>query len=226
MNNLISSFKLQEKHIEIFKKYGNELNIKTGEFLFYENDEAKSAYLLLEGELDVLIKDSVDSLRLINKLHPITLFGEMGLFTTGKRTATIRATKNSKIIEIEYKTFLSIASKIPAVNLNMIKELSKRLKECNEKLIENIDYQAKTKTITYIYKVFKERSKIEFEENLENILPIINIEKSELLKTLFFLEKLKVIYQLDLIDNNKLKFNINKNLIEKYFFKFLLGEIK
>ncbi|BAI80325.1 conserved hypothetical protein [Deferribacter desulfuricans SSM1] len=225
MNNLISSFKLQEKHIEIFRKYGKEHTVKSGEFLFYEGDDANTAYLLIDGELDVLIKDSKNSLRLINKLKPTTLFGEMGLFTTGKRTASVRATKDTKLIQIDYKTFLTISAKIPSISLNMLQELSSRLKDCNERLIKSIDYKTKAKTLIYIYKTFKESAKIEFEQDLEDILTKIQIDKSEFLKTLFLLEKMKVIYSLDLVDKNKIKFNINKNLIDKYFYKILLGDI-
>ncbi|KAA0259190.1 cyclic nucleotide-binding domain-containing protein [Deferribacter autotrophicus] len=188
-NNLIKKFELNDKILELIKKYGEVITIESGNFLFNQGDIADSAYLLLSGELEVLIKDKKGSLKTINKLEPKIFFGEMGLFHFGKRTTAIRAVSTSNLIKINFDTFFKIAY-----------------------------FKHKLVTIIYLLKLNKELNKKVYKLNLDNICSQIKLPKNEFLKVLFYFERKKVVFLLDLISENIIKFRINKHIIDNYLY--------
>ena len=63
--------------------------------------DSDEMYILIRGELGVKGEDSV----LLATLQPITAVGEMGIFNRQRRSASVEALKQSKVLVIEGAPF-------------------------------------------------------------------------------------------------------------------------
>ena len=75
------------------------VTLQPGETLLHQLEEASTCYLLLSGSLEAWVGDRQRA-RLVGTLSPGVLVGEMGALTNQLRSATIRATADSQVIEI------------------------------------------------------------------------------------------------------------------------------
>ena len=75
---------------ELFRQETDTLQLAPGDFLFREGDKGDKMYVLLEGEIDILLGDFV-----LETAGPGALIGEMALIDDSPRTANAVAKKAS-----------------------------------------------------------------------------------------------------------------------------------
>jgi ABC-type lipoprotein export system ATPase subunit/CRP-like cAMP-binding protein len=75
---------------------------KEGHEIIKQGDVGDTFYLLLDGQVDVLVKDEQDSEVLVNQISRGSFFGEMALMGNKRRNATVRVSKghSAKLIEL------------------------------------------------------------------------------------------------------------------------------
>ena len=66
-------------NIELLKTLGKLKKYGNGDFICTENETGNTAYLLLLGDVDVVLGSFTDSIRTVTQLQPGTIFGEMSL---------------------------------------------------------------------------------------------------------------------------------------------------
>jgi PAS domain S-box-containing protein len=110
-----------EKYVKTFKK---------GEYVFFEGDETQDLYVLVSGRLEV-IKGT-------QKIQEIEdegeLFGELSFILGGKRTASVRADTEVKVICIPKDRFNSFLNEFPSVWKEISKLCGHRLDEADQAL--------------------------------------------------------------------------------------------
>ena len=88
------------------------LILKEGEFVFEEGDEAVFAYVLTEGEIEILQTVKGES-HVLGKVAKGTVFGEMAIIDGFPRSASARAATECKVQEVGHKEFIDYISKKP-----------------------------------------------------------------------------------------------------------------
>jgi hypothetical protein len=107
------------------EKYAQRISLNANDCLYQKADMAEEAYVLLEGE--VLLKESGIS------LTPLTLFGEMGLFTEASRRTMTAVTKTKvSLLVIKYDDILLLASENPKFSFYLMHLMVRRM-------MQNID---------------------------------------------------------------------------------------
>ena len=71
---------------ELFRQETGGVQLAPGDFLFREGDSGEKTYVLLEGEMEILLGDLV-----LETAMPGTLIGEMALIDDSPRTASALA---------------------------------------------------------------------------------------------------------------------------------------
>jgi CRP/FNR family transcriptional regulator, cyclic AMP receptor protein len=112
--------------VGLFGGESNPVTLKSGEVLFKKGDPAQSMYIVLSGELriddDGIVYESVSAGGLV---------GEMALIDRGPRSATITATTDASLAEIDEKRFLFLVREAPSFALNVMRVLTRRLRRSN-----------------------------------------------------------------------------------------------
>jgi CRP/FNR family transcriptional regulator, cyclic AMP receptor protein len=94
-----------------------------GETLMCQGDPADCAYVILEGEVEVLGRTSSGDF-VIAVLGRNAVPGEIGVLTDAPRTATVRAKGPVKTLRISPEVFLRLASGRPDRALHVMRQLS------------------------------------------------------------------------------------------------------
>jgi len=112
---------LEESQIENLCKYSNFIYLNGGEILFKEGDPGKSMYIVLDGLLEVYTKNKI-----IAERGPYNLIGEMALINSQPRSANIKASIPTSLLEISKENFNDFIAPHSSVILEIMKTLSER----------------------------------------------------------------------------------------------------
>jgi CRP-like cAMP-binding protein len=104
-----------------------------GAVLFRQGDRGDSAFLLLEGNVDVIV-DSPNGPVTVAHLGQNALVGEMSLLCDTPRTAAVVATTALDTLKIKKELFFQLLRDMPQMTLEIMRELAERLNNTNKEL--------------------------------------------------------------------------------------------
>jgi serine phosphatase RsbU (regulator of sigma subunit) len=113
--------------------------LKDREILFHEGDLGEHFYIVMSGELEVLMAaGQLEELQL-NLMRAGEHFGEMSLIMPGgHRTATVRARGASTLLSMSRDQFLDLTKKHPELSSSMVRVLSQRLDATNTQTFRDL----------------------------------------------------------------------------------------
>jgi serine phosphatase RsbU (regulator of sigma subunit) len=113
--------------------------LKDQEILFYEDEIGDCFYVILMGELEVIKALGTPEERLLNLHGQGEFIGEMSLLTdNNQRTASVRGRGETHLLELRKNRFEDLIEKRPSIAYHMVRELSSRLRNSDEAMIENL----------------------------------------------------------------------------------------
>ena len=108
-------------------------HLRAGEILFHEGEPGEHFYVLVNGELQILLAAETKDEMLLNTLGPGEYLGEMSLIIPGgERTATARATQQSVLMMMSRQEFNDLLHLYPMLAYSMVRVLSERLDATND----------------------------------------------------------------------------------------------
>jgi len=102
------------------------LRFAPGDILMRKGDRADCAYVILEGEVEIMGQTSAGEF-VVAVMGVNAAVGEMGVLTDAPRSATVRARGAVTALRITAEVFLRLASENPAGALHVMRQLSTRL---------------------------------------------------------------------------------------------------
>jgi CRP-like cAMP-binding protein len=102
---------------------------KAGEVIFKEGDAAAELFIVQSGDVEIRLGN-----RVLERLPPYSIFGEMALIDASPRSATAVAASDVKLVPIGEKQFLFLVSNTPHFALNMMRVMARRLRATNRSL--------------------------------------------------------------------------------------------
>ncbi len=193
---------LNEDELLLLENIATVKELSKDNILFYEGEEANCFYALLEGHLK-LFKTGIKSNEIV--LHYFTkptLIAEMATLENIPFPATATATTDETIVALIDKTkFLELLKDNSSFSLNIIKSLTKKIKNLEVAINRNLIFDATTKVCSLL----KENPNIlEISKN-KHIANILNMAPETLSRTVTKLKKLNIIdSEQRLIDEEKL----------------------
>jgi PAS domain S-box-containing protein len=118
LDEIISNRELQ-KYLKTYQK---------GDTLFVEGDESQDLYFLVSGHLEVLKGDK----KIAEFAEPGALFGELSFLLGAKRTATIQAEDEVRVIRIPKSEVSTFLKEFPAVAEKITEIIARRLDESSQ----------------------------------------------------------------------------------------------
>jgi len=111
---------------ELFRHETAALQLAPGDSLFREGDKGEQTYVLLEGEMEILLGDFV-----LETVGPGALIGEMALIDESPRTASVVAKTPCRLAEIDRRRFHFLVQQTPHFATHLMKTLADRLRHMN-----------------------------------------------------------------------------------------------
>ncbi|MBW6515541.1 MAG: cyclic nucleotide-binding domain-containing protein [Candidatus Cloacimonetes bacterium] len=143
---------LNEKAIsEIADKF-KEINLSKGTVIFKENEPGDCFYVLKSGRVSLTKRINIDdeaSGELIF-FKPYEYFGELALIDDEPRSGTVTVTDDASLLKIDKDDFLAICKDHPTVLFSIVKTMSRRLRDTNDRYIKMWDTVIKDKKLAAI----------------------------------------------------------------------------
>ncbi len=99
-----------------------------GETIVREGEEGQVMYVIQEGR--VRVSRTMDGSDVtIATLGPGDVFGEMALFETAPRSATVIAIGETRVLSVDKKMFFQSVSRDPSMAFNLLRTMSERLRK-------------------------------------------------------------------------------------------------
>jgi CRP-like cAMP-binding protein len=115
--------------IKYFKAADATHTLAAGDFVFKAGEPGTCAFVLVEGEVEVLIDDMV-----VERAKPGGLLGEMALIEHRPRSASARAATDCKLVALDERRFLFLVQQHPFFALEVMKIMAERLRHMNEQV--------------------------------------------------------------------------------------------
>ncbi len=108
------------------------VHLNSGDVLFREGDPGEHLYVVVNGELEILMAPDTSDELILNVLHEGEYLGEMGLIMPGGiRTASARARGDVALLSMSRDQFKDLLQRHPELSTEMVSVLSQRLDNTN-----------------------------------------------------------------------------------------------
>lgn len=124
---------IDPKQLRLIAFMGETLTYRSGERLFEQGDEGDAAYVIIEGEVDVLIPTERGETS-VAILGPKEIFGEMAVLCDQRRSTAIAARTDLTVLRLDRTTIMRLLSEFPDISLELIRTLAHRLEDANVKI--------------------------------------------------------------------------------------------
>jgi NTE family protein len=104
----------------------HERHLDAREWLFRAGEPSDACFVVVSGRLEVVVEDD-DGLRVVRVLGPGAALGELGVLTGTARSASVRALRDSRLVEIDAERFSAQLDRDPAFAAALARELARQL---------------------------------------------------------------------------------------------------
>ena len=108
----------------LFSRADNVRKLAAGEILFEEGAPGDVMYVVLEGQIEVLVRGSV-----VDSARAGDIVGELALIDSQARSATARAATEARVAPVDEKRFLYMVQQTPKFSLHVMRVLARRLRQ-------------------------------------------------------------------------------------------------
>jgi CRP/FNR family cyclic AMP-dependent transcriptional regulator len=104
-----------------------------GDIIFRQGETGDCMFVIQKGEVEAIAEADGREI-LLRTMGRNEFFGEMALFEKETRTATIRATKPTRLLTIDKKNFLGGIHEDPSLAFRIVQTMSHRIRDLTERL--------------------------------------------------------------------------------------------
>jgi CRP/FNR family transcriptional regulator, cyclic AMP receptor protein len=106
-----------------------------GQILFNEGDMGDAAYLIVDGQADVIVNTTKGQVH-VAVIGKNAFVGEIAILCDVPRTATVRAKGRLVTLRIAKDLFMRLTTEFPSMAIGIMRELAFRLEQNNRRLRE------------------------------------------------------------------------------------------
>jgi len=162
---------LEDKELREISRFTYEKRVEKGNVLFYQGEQGSTLYLIIKGKVKVVLIGESGKELVLAILKKGDFLGEMSIIEDEVRSATAIALEPTVFLTIDKENFLSFLTKNPKAMLGVLKELSKRLRNADEKIGELAFQNVYERVISYLNALAKTRGVKEKEGMFISELP-------------------------------------------------------
>jgi CRP/FNR family cyclic AMP-dependent transcriptional regulator len=106
---------------------------RNGEIIVRQGDVGDSMFVIQEGEAEVVVEKEGKEV-LLRMARKGEIIGEMAVFEKVKRSATVRALGNVRVLTVDKKNFLRRIHEDPTLAFRIVEIMSGRIRELSEEI--------------------------------------------------------------------------------------------
>jgi CRP-like cAMP-binding protein len=125
--------KVKPAKLKLLAFTSERLEYPAGDALFHQGDYGDAAYIILEGEADILVDTDKGAVR-IATLGKNDIVGEIAILCGVPRTATVVAHGSLEILRVSKDGFFHLVTEFPQVGVEVMSALAAKLHRTTQAL--------------------------------------------------------------------------------------------
>jgi CRP/FNR family cyclic AMP-dependent transcriptional regulator len=126
--------KIEPAKLKLLAFTSEHVEFVEGEAVCREGEVGDAAYIILEGEADVLVETDEGPVR-VARVTRNDIVGEIAILCDVPRTATVQAASRVVTLRISKDGFFNLVTQFPQVGVEIMHELASRLHHTTQNLI-------------------------------------------------------------------------------------------
>ncbi len=129
---------LEEEDLNELARAASVRSLPEGAVICREGDPGSAVYTVVKGKVDIIKQLDDDKERHLGVRGPGSFFGEMAVLQEGTRTATVRSSEPTTLLEIDRDSFLNVLGRSPSLGIRLLVRMTARLRETDQKAIAEL----------------------------------------------------------------------------------------
>ena len=129
---------LLANELHSLKQTGRPRVFSSGQIIFREGDVGDGLYLVDEGLVEISAKVGQQERRVLAKLGPNSIFGEMAVIDDEVRSATAIAESDTRLTFVGREDVLSVLKQYPDWLTGLLRELTNRVRTVDRRYLDEI----------------------------------------------------------------------------------------
>lgn len=125
--------KIEPTKLKLLAFTSERLSFYEGDEVCHQGDVGDAAYIILDGQADVLVETPRGPLR-VAEVGRNDIIGEIAILCDVPRTATILASSDLETLKISKDGFFHLVTQFPQVGIEVMAELAQRLHHTTQAL--------------------------------------------------------------------------------------------
>ena len=171
--------KLDEASLHSLAEAAVDEHHPAGQTIFHQGDLGDKFYMVVAGELAIVVPTDQEQEILVNTARPNTYFGEMALLTEHtERSATVRALTACHLLVVEQEQFLAVADRNPVLLRRLARQLTEHLRNNDRAVIAELREKNRAIEAAYADLATQEKMRREFVTTLSHELrtPLTSVQ--------------------------------------------------
>lgn len=127
--------KIEPAKLKLLAFTSEHVEYMSGDTLFHEGESGDSAFILLDGVVDILVNTPQGAVK-VAQLGKNDIVGEIAILCDMPRTATVTAASQLDTLRISKDGFFNLVTQFPQVGVEIMHELASRLYHTTQQLTE------------------------------------------------------------------------------------------
>lgn len=127
--------KVDPSKLKLLAFASERVTFEPGEEIFHQGDLADSAYIIMEGDAEILVETPGGVIKVADAKKN-DFVGEIGILCDVPRTATIRAAQRLTTLKITKDLFFRMVTDFPQMGVEVMRVLAQRLDHTTSQLRE------------------------------------------------------------------------------------------
>ncbi len=130
--------RLPESELNSLRGIVQERKFTAGQEIFKEGDAGDGLYVVKDGLVDIAVALAPNTRRVFSQIAPGDFFGEMAVIESKARSAGAVAKRDTTVHFIPRDEMLGMLERCPGLALELLREISSRLRDFNRRYVEEI----------------------------------------------------------------------------------------
>jgi CRP/FNR family cyclic AMP-dependent transcriptional regulator len=123
---------LSDDELTVLAEQVQQERYSTGDMIFFKDDPGDSMYVVQEGKVDLILKDTIGAEVSVLKVEAGQVFGELSFLDRKPRSASARALTDVQLLVIRRDALVRLTHSKPDVALQMLEILAARLRSSSQ----------------------------------------------------------------------------------------------
>lgn len=137
LRNIPLFAKIEPSKLKLLAFTAQRLSFAEGDVICEQGDEGDSAYIIIDGEADVIVATDSGPVT-VATLKKNDFLGETAILCDVPRTATVRARSDLETLMISKDLFFQLVSQFPSMSIEIMRELARRVERTTAQLREAV----------------------------------------------------------------------------------------